>query len=157
MASSFMQRLLGWISLCLAPLTSAATDRVVTRLRLEPDITVVVAEGDFEPRSVGSFSVRSYRADSVAVRHGLDTDDYLGGLVCERDGVVEAVTATDIDGDGRAEVVVKIRSAGSGGYLSAVALAVRGRAVEVRARVENLDATADVLKALREVARGGRS
>ena len=151
-----MQRLLGWISLCLAPLASAATERVVIRLRLEPDITVVVAEGDFEPRSVGSFSVRSYRADSAAVRHGLDTDDYLGGLVCERDGVVEAVTATDVDGDGRAEVVVKIRSAGSGGYLSAVALAVGGRAVEVRARVADLEATADVVKALREAARTKR-
>ena len=68
-----------------------------------------------------------------------------------------SVTATDIDGDGCAEVVVKIRSAGSGGYLSAVALAVRGRAVEVRARVENLDATAEVVKALRELARGARS
>jgi hypothetical protein len=152
-----MQRLLGWISLCLAPLASAATERVVIRLRLEPDITVVVAEGDFEPRSVGSFSVRSYRADSAAVRHGLDTDDYLGGLVCERDGVVEAVTATDVDGDGRAEVVVKIRSAGSGGYLSAVALAVVGRAVEMRARVADLEATADVVKALREAARTKRS
>jgi hypothetical protein len=151
-----MKRLLSWISLGLAPFASAATDRVVIRLRLEPDVTVVVAEGDFEPRSIGSFSVRSYRADSAAVRHGLDTDDYLGGLVCERDGVVEAVTTTDIDGDGRAEVVVKIRSAGSGGYLSAVALAVRGRAVEVRARVADLDATADVVKALREVARGAR-
>lgn len=152
-----MQQLLGWISLCFAPLASAATDRVVIRLRLEPDVTVVVAEGDFEPRSIGSFSVRAYRADSAAVRQELDTDDFIGGRICERDGVVEAVTATDIDGDGRAEVVVKIRSAGSGGYLSAVAVAVRERAVEVRARVENLDATADVLKALREVTRGGRS
>ncbi|MFM8336333.1 MAG: PliI family lysozyme inhibitor of I-type lysozyme [Opitutaceae bacterium] len=152
-----MKYLFAWISLCLAPFASAATDRVVTRLRLEPDVTVVVAEGDFEPKSIGSFSVRAYRADSAAVGQELDTDDFIGGLICERDGVVEAVTATDIDGDGRAEVVVKIRSAGSGGYLSAVALAVRGRAVEVRARVADLDATADVVKALREVARGGRS
>ena len=76
-----MKHRLGWISLCSAPFASAATDRVVTRLRLEPDVTVVVAEGDFEPRSIGSFSVRAYRADSAAVRHGLDTDDYLGGLV----------------------------------------------------------------------------
>ena len=152
-----MKHLPVWISLSLATLASAATDRVVTRLRLEPDLTIVLAEGDFEPRSIGSFSVRAYRADTAAVRQELDTDDFIGGLICERDGVVEAVTATDIDGDGRAEVVVKIRSAGSGGYLSAVALAVRGRAVEVRARVENLDATAEVVKALREVARGGRS
>ena len=151
-----MQRLLGWISLCLAPLASAATERVVIRLRLEPDITVVVAEGDFEPRSIGSFSVRAYRADTAAVRQELDTDDFIGGLICERDGVVEAVTATDIDGDGRAEVVVKIRSAGSGGYLSAVALAVVGRAVEMRARVADLEATADVVKALREAARTKR-
>ncbi len=148
-----MKYLFAWISVCLAPLASAATDRVVTRLRLEPDVTVVVAEGDFEPRSIGSFSVRAYRADSAAVRQELDTDDFIGGLICERDGVVEAVTATDIDGDGRAEVVVKIRSAGSGGYLSAVALAVRGRAVEVRARVADLDATTDVVKALRDAAR----
>jgi hypothetical protein len=36
-------------------------------------------------------------------------------------------------------------------------LAVRGRAVEVRARVADLDSTADVVKVVREVSRGGRS
>lgn len=152
-----MKHLFGWLFLSLSTLASASPDRVVTRLRLEPDVTVVVAEGDFEPRSIGSFSVRAYRADTAAVRQELDTDDFIGGLICERDGVVEAVTATDIDGDGRAEVVVKVRSAGSGGYLSAVALAVGGRAVEVRARVADLEATADVVKALREAARTKRS
>lgn len=151
-----MKHPLAWFFLSLPAFASAAPDRVVTRLRLEPDITVVVAEGDFEPRSIGSFSVRVYRADAAAVRRGLDTDEFLGGLLGERDGVVETVTASDIDGDLFPEVIVKIRSAGSGGYLSAVALAVRGRAVEVRARVADLAATADVVEALREAARAGR-
>jgi len=42
--------------------TAQAQDRHVGKLRLPSNQTVVVAEGDLEARSTGSFSVRLYAA-----------------------------------------------------------------------------------------------
>jgi hypothetical protein len=110
---------------------------------------VVVAEGDLEPRSTGSFTVRAYRGDAEATQKGFDVDAYLGGALCRREGSVESVSTVDVNGDGRPEVVVAIRSAGSGGWLSGVALAVREKRVEIVAQADDLPAEADLLKALR--------
>jgi len=62
---------------------------------------------------------------------------------------VESVSSADIDGDGRPELIVAMRSAGSGGWRSGVALKVRESRVEVVARVDDLPAGADVVRALR--------
>ena len=110
---------------------------------------MVVAEGDLEPRSTGTFSVRAYRADAEAERKGFDLDAYLSGVLCQREGGVESVSSADIDGDGRPELIVAMRSAGSGGWRSGVALTVRESRVEVVARVDDLPAGADVVRALR--------
>jgi len=117
--------------------------------RLNPEVVVVVAEGDLEPRSIGTVSVRAYRADAEAERKGFDLDAYVGGALCQREGVVESVSSADIDGDGRPELIVAMRSAGSGGWRSGVALKVRESRVEVVARVDDLPAGADVVRALR--------
>ena len=129
--------------------TGPTSDRWVSKLRLAPDLVVVVSEGDLEPRSTGTFTVRAYRADAAAERKGFELDAYLGGALCQRDGVVESVSSGDIDGDGLPEVIVAVRSAGSGGWLSGVALAVRGSQVEIVARAEDLPAGADLVRALR--------
>lgn len=123
--------------------------RWVSKLRLNPEVVVVVAEGDLEPRSIGTVSVRAYRADAEAERKGFDLDAYVGGALCQREGVVESVSTADINGDGRPEVIVMMRSAGSGGWRSAVALAVRESRVEIVARVDDLPPGADVIRALR--------
>ena len=40
---------------------------------------------------------------------------YATGVILERDGTIEAVRLADLDGDGRDEMVVVVRSVGSGG------------------------------------------
>ncbi len=137
------------VPVALVAANSSGETRWVSKLRLNPEVVVVVAEGDLEPRSIGTVSVRAYRADAEAERKGFDLDAYLGGVLCQREGVVESVSTADIDGDGRPEVIVAMRSAGSGGWRSGVALKVRESRVEVVARVDDLPAGADVVRALR--------
>jgi hypothetical protein len=53
-----------------------------------------VTEGDFEARSIGSFSVRLYEA----VVAPDDTTFFISGLIHARDGVIEKVILADVDG-----------------------------------------------------------
>lgn len=110
-----------------------------------PEI-IVVAEGEFEPRSMGSYSVRLYGGSSKT----FPTDDFLGGLIRSRAGAVEAVKFADVDGDGTPEVVVMIRSVGTGGYLSADAFGFRTGSLILVASVSALNIQADPVEALRE-------
>ena len=137
------------VPVALVAANPSGETRWVSKLRLNPEVVVVVAEGDLEPRSIGTVSVRAYRADAEAERKGFDLDAYVGGALCQREGVVESVSSADIDGDGRPELIVAMRSAGSGGWRSGVALTVRESRVEVVARVDDLPAGADVVRALR--------
>jgi hypothetical protein len=87
---------------------------------------VVVAEGDFEPRSIGSYALRVYGGASK----NSPTDDFVAGVIWSRKGIIEAVRFDDIDGDDKPEIVVITRSVGSGGYLSVDAFRYRGRLLE---------------------------
>ena len=106
----------------------------------------VVAEGVIEPRSIGSYSVRIYSGLSSK----FPFDDFVAGIVMPRDGAVEDVKFHDLDGDGRPEVVVIVRSVGSGGYLSADAFRYRTRSLEFAVSVSDLDKRADPIQALRD-------
>ena len=110
-----------------------------------PEI-VVVAEGEFEPRSIGSYSVRIYSGRSAK----FPFDDFIAGIVMRRNGIVEAVKFHDLDGDGRPEVVVIVRAVGSGGYLSADAFRYRNRLLELAVAVADLDKSANPIQALRD-------
>lgn len=120
--------------------------RFLSQVKLSSGETVVVAEGDNEARSTGSFSIRLYDAAEAADA----TTFFSSGLVEERDGSVQAVRVVDVDGDKMEEVVVQIRSAGSGGYLSAYAFGVKDRKLRVRGKVEDLAPDADVVAALKK-------
>ena len=120
-------------------------DRFLAKLVLPTGQTIVVAEGDFEARSIGSFSVRLYDAAPIPD----ETTFFTSGLVRPRDGTVEKASAADIDGDGDLEVVIVIRSAGSGGYQSVQAVAVAKDQLVFMAALENLAADADPVVALR--------
>jgi hypothetical protein len=121
--------------------------RFVKRLQIPDGSEVlVVAEGDFEPRSLGSYALRLYGGGSKE----FPTDDFIAGLIRPRNGTVEAVRFADLNGGGRTEVVVVMRSAGSGGYLSADAFHYEHRSLEFAASVADLDPSVDPIQALRD-------
>jgi hypothetical protein len=121
-------------------------DRFVAKLRHPTGKTVVVAEGDFEARSIGSFSVRLYEAAAAPDQ----TTFFTSGLVHARDGAIENVILANVDGDQQPEIVVIVRSVGTGNYLSAQAFAVAKDKLIFRAAVEGLAADADPVPALRK-------
>jgi len=123
-----------------------AQDRFVVKLTLNTGQTVVVAEGDFEARSIGSFSVRLYEAAAAPD----ETTFFTSGLVRARDGVIEKVILADLDGDQQQEIVVLARSVGTGDYVSAQAFAVATDTLIFRAAVDGLAADADPVAALRQ-------
>lgn len=134
------------VLLLAASVQAAAQDRVMSKLTLPNGMTVVVAEGDFEARSMGSFSVRLYEAAAAPD----ETTFFISGLVRARDGVVEKVMLADIYGDQQQEIVVTIRSVGTGNYISAHAFVVAEDKLVFLAEVDDLTANADPVAALRK-------
>ena len=128
-------------------LASEAGERFVQKLALPGQRTAVVAEGDLEARSIGSYSVRVYSTQGALP--GDDTTFFSSGLIRARDGVVEKILLADVDGSGRLSLVVVIRSVGTGGYLSADAFAIGNRPVVLRGSVFGLPANADPVASLR--------
>ena len=128
-------------------LPAIASGHFVTKIKLPSGQMVVVAEGEFEARSIGSFSVRLYQAASG----GNETTFFSSGLIRSRDGVIEKVELADINGDEQVEIIVIVRSVGTGGYLSAQAFMVGEDQQLVPASiVEGLQAEADPVAALRK-------
>ena len=134
------------VLLLAAPAHATAQERFVAKLTHPTGKTVVVAEGDFEARSIGSFSVRLYEAAAAPD----ETTFFTSGLVRARDGFIEKVMLADVDGDKQQEIVVIARSVGTGNYLSAQAFAVVKNKLIFRAAVEGLAADADPVAALRK-------
>ncbi|MEI6563312.1 MAG: PliI family lysozyme inhibitor of I-type lysozyme [bacterium] len=120
-------------------------NRFIKAVTLPQGGMVVVAEGDCEPRSLGSYSVRLYGAESPE----FPFDDYRDGLVREREnGFIENVLAKDLDGDGRSEIAVLIRCVGSGRYRSADAYRVSGKKLQRMASLRDIRPNVDVLELL---------
>lgn len=121
--------------------------RYAKRHPLPSGQVAVIAEGDFEPRSIGSYSVRIYSN----VQPEYPTDDFLWGLLLSRDGAIESVIFADIDQDGAKEIVVTIRCAGTGSYLSADAFKVKDKqlvkVVAVKGLPKGADCVAELIKA----------
>jgi len=106
----------------------------------------VVAEGDLEPRSIGSYSLRLYSGRAPE----FPTDDFVAGVIRPRDGTIVRVVLEDVDGDARPDIVIVMQSAGSGGYLSADAFRYGKRSLARLATVSGLDPGADPVTALRK-------
>ena len=144
--------LLALVALVFAASPAGASGRFVTKLSLPSGQTVVVSEGEFEARSIGSFSVRLYQA---AVSEN-ETTFFTSGLVSARDGVVEKVMLADINSDELPEIIVIVRSVGTGSYLSAHAFSIDKDLKLIRlASVEGLQSTADPVSALRKMVASG--
>lgn len=128
-------------------LSSAAADGpFLQQLTLGDGRVVVVAEAALEPRSIGSYSVRLYSGANP----DFPVDDFLYGVVLPRNGYVERLVLADIDGDGEADLVVVIRSAGSGDYVSARALSLSDGAIRTVGQVDDLAPAADPIEQLRQ-------
>jgi hypothetical protein len=129
-------------------LFAAQADRRYVQLLRFPGTgeTVVIAEGDLEPRSIGSYTMRVYKARSAE----FPTDEFITGVVRPRNGTIDAVRSAVVDGDNRADLIVMMRSAGSGGYLTADAFRYHDSSLELIASVAGLYKTADVIQVLRE-------
>jgi len=127
-------------------LQAAESDRFITKLKLPSGQATVVAEGDFEARSIGSFSVRLY--DAATPEN--DTTFFTSGLIPARDGTVEKALLADVNGDRKPEIVVNVRSAGSGGYLSSHAFIFDKKKVIFCCAVDGLLPQSDPVAALRK-------
>lgn len=134
------------VLLLAAPLSVLAQDRFTSKLTTPTGQTLVVAEGDFEARSIGSFSVRLYEAAAAPD----DTTFFVAGLIRARDGVVENAILADIDDDKQQEVIVIVRSVGTGSYQSAHAFAIAKETLVFLSAVEDLAPDADPVAALQK-------
>jgi hypothetical protein len=124
---------------------SSDTARIVKKVLPRTSTVVVVAQGEFEPRSVGSYTVRTY----TGINSQFPYDDFMSGIVRPRDGTVEDVLFSDLDGDGSPEIIVTIRSAGTGSYLSADVFRLHDTALLHIASVSRLAKDADPVRALK--------
>lgn len=107
--------------------------------------TVVVAEGDLEPRSVGSYTVRLYAKNDPAYPY----DRFVAGIVRPRNGVIQELSFADIDRNGQPDIVVITRYAGSGNFVTAEAFRLHGKTLTLLGSVAGLDADKDAVEALR--------
>ena len=71
----------------------------VQKIALATGQTAVVAEGDFEARSIGSYSVRIYSQQSAQPDD--DTTFFSSGVIRARDGTMEKVFLADLDNGAR--------------------------------------------------------
>jgi len=76
-------------------------------------------------------------------------DDFIAGVVRRRDGAIENLVFADVDGDNAPEIVVIIRAAGTGGYVSANAFHLDGSALSLVESVAGLGKDAEPVRALR--------
>lgn len=116
------------------------------QLNLTSGQVVVVAEGQGEPRSIGSYAIRLYAGRNEE----FSLDDFLGGLVRFRSGTVEEVRQVDLDDDGHQEIIVIVRSVGSGSYLSVDAFKVSRRTISLFETRADLPTGADPVEQLRK-------
>jgi hypothetical protein len=116
------------------------------QLALASELMAVVSEDAREPRSIGSYTVKIY----AVTKPRLAFDRFIAGLVRSRDGIIETASTVDINLDGDKELVVVIRSAGSGGYLSADAFDISRSGLRLMASVSELPASANPVSKLTE-------
>ena len=113
-------------------------------IALNSELLVLVSESALEPRSVGSYTVNTYAVENPAQPY----DRFIAGLVLPRDGFVENIKIVDLNSDGDKELVVIIRSVGTGGYLSVDAFDISRDGLTLVNKVTGLAADTNPVSAL---------
>jgi len=134
------------IVLVLSTVLSAEDSRRFVKKAAFPGApkVAVAAEGDFEPRSNGSYSLRVY----AGTNPNFPYDNFVAGTVRPRDGTIEDVRFADLNRDGSPDIIVVIRSAGTGSYLSADAFQLQGTVLTLLESISGLARDADPIRAL---------
>ena len=118
--------------------------------RLPGTTLIVTATGEpREPRSTGSYALRLYAPFDPAWPY----DNYAAGAVRPRDGALADLLFGDLDGDAAPDIVVVVRSGGSGGYFSADGSLVRTQRLTFAGHVLGLSAPADPIIQLQRLVR----
>jgi hypothetical protein len=107
---------------------------------------IVAAEGDLEPRSIGSYSLRLYAKNDPAYPY----DQFVTGTVRPRNGTIESIKFADLDHDGKAEIIVTIRYVGSGAYVTVDAFRFHKQSLQLLTSIAGMDAKADAIQALKK-------
>lgn len=132
--------------LLIVPITTWAQQRFSSQLTLPTGQTLVIQESDLEARSIGSFSVRLYQAAAAP-----DTTTFFSdGLIRPRDGMVEKAYLADLNDDNQPELIVQVRSAGTGNYLSLHVFNIQQEKISVVMELNELAATVDPIAALKK-------
>jgi hypothetical protein len=132
-------------TLCLLiPICVHAEGVFQQSLPISSELLVLVSENPLEPRSVGSYTVSTYAVENPEQPY----DRFIAGLVLPRDGFVENIKIVDLNSDGDKELVVVIRSVGTGGYLSADAFDISRDGLIFLNKVTGLAANANPISAL---------
>lgn len=105
---------------------------------------VTVTEGPLEPRSIGSYALRFY----VPHEPKWSFDNYVDGDVRVRDGTIERLLFEDLNNDQEKDLIVVMRSAGSGGYQNADGYLLDKDGITFVKSVEGLTKDADPVEAL---------
>jgi len=75
---------------------------------------VTISQGPGEPQSIGSYRLRVYSIINPKYPY----DNFTSGIILAREGVAEKAVAYDLDKDGDDEIIVIVRSVGTGSYIS---------------------------------------
>jgi hypothetical protein len=100
--------LVAMVGLCAAGVI--ADDRFIKEIALSGGMTAVVAEGDLEPRSTGTYTVRIYK--------DLKSGAFVTGLTKERDGAICNIGFGDLNKDGRKELFVETKTSLQENYIN---------------------------------------
>ena len=138
-----LNKLIGILSYAFISMVYADIPSRSIQLQLANQQHILVNEGELEPRSIGSYAIRLYAGGNSE----FPFDVFLSGQIQPRDGSLERVINADINGDGIDEVIIVLRSAGSGGYLSADAFSWQNNQLQLLATVKDLAPNAELIQA----------
>ena len=121
--------------------------RTLVRASPSGDRLVTVTEGPHEPYSLGTYALRLYNPLDPAWPYD---DSFVAGLIRPRDGGVVDLILPDGAAADQPEILVVVKSAGSGGYLSVDGFRATASRLIPAGHVFGLPPDADPAAALRD-------